>query len=49
MTLEILWLHIARSAADEDHHHAVAAADSQAFIRLETTSRKTQPHVAQSH
>ena len=25
-TLEILWLHIARSAPDEDHHRAVAAA-----------------------
>jgi len=24
-THEILWLHIARSAADEDHHRAVAA------------------------
>ena len=23
--LEILWLHIARSSADEDHHHAVAS------------------------
>jgi len=25
-TLEILWLHIARSAPDDDHHYAVAAA-----------------------
>jgi len=34
--------HIARNAPREDHHRAVAS------IRLETTSRKTQPHAAQS-
>jgi len=37
------------SACNEDHHHGVAAVIHKPPAWLETTSRKTQPHVAHSH
>jgi len=47
-TLEIIWPHCTQCSWWSPSPYSCCC-NSQASIRLETTSRKTQPHVAQSH